>query len=240
MRLVAFILTVLLVCGATVSAQEKDIVSLLDSARLRYDLDGASAALDRALNAAESDSTAAAKRLVAQAVLLTAELRRIEWETIPETDFAKRRPLGNAIDQAAEAGLRALDTLPPDSEVYRLRADLLAVMIRSDYRAKKYRKQMEEAAAKAVELDPMNARAYVSQAKPYVFAESHQGGDLAKAIALLTKALDLDPELETARCLRGLAYKRSGDVENARADWSLALEKNPHCRPAEEELGVTN
>jgi tetratricopeptide (TPR) repeat protein len=140
------------------------------------------------------------------------------------------------MDEAAEEGLRALESLSPDSEVHRLKADLLAVMIRSDYRAKKYRADMEEAATRAVELDPANARAYVSQAKPYVFAEPHEGGDPAAAVTLLSKALDLNPDLESARCLRGLAYEKAGEIEKARKDWALALENNPHCRPAKEEL----
>ena len=236
MRLVVFMMMGALVSGMIVSAQEHVIASQLNTARLAYDLDAAAAVLADALDAAKVDPTPDAKLLVAEAALLAAELRRIEWERIPESDFADRRPLGDAIDEAAEIGIQALDTMPPDSEVYRLTADLLAVMIRSDYRAKKYRKEMEASAAKAIELDPANARAYVSQAKPFVFAEPHEGGDPEKAVALLSKALELDPDLETARCLRGLAYQKAGKIDEARADWELALKKNPHCRPAEEEL----
>lgn len=216
------------------SAQE--LAARLDAAQRSYDAVEAAAILDEAVSNAAVNPARESQLLVARAGLLVAELLRIKWEQFPESNIADRRPLGDAIDKAAEAGLRALESLQPNSEAYRLKADLLATMIRSDYRAKKYRKEMEAAAAQAVELDPENARAYVTQAKPFVFADPNEGGDPAEAIALLSKALELNPDLETARCLRGLAYKKAGDVEQARADWELALQKNPECAPAKEEL----
>ncbi len=228
---------VLAVLVVTVSARaENRIAAQMAAAQHDYDMDAAKQALEDARGAATVNPTRDATLLVAQAALLVAELERFDWENIPESDIADRRPLGNDIDEAANAGLHALASLEPDSETYRLKADLLAVMIRSDYRAKKYRKDMEAAAAKAVELNPANAKAYVSRAKPYVFAKSNEGGDPVKAIALLSKALELDPNLETARCLRGLAYKKAGEFDNARADWEQALKDNPNCRPAKEQL----
>jgi tetratricopeptide (TPR) repeat protein len=208
----------------------------LDAARAHYDVAAAEAIWEtlRAPDPAKTggDST----RLRAEAALLIAELHRIDWERLPESDIAERRPLGNQIDEAAQDGLDALANVAQDSDYYRLKADLLAVMIRSDFRAKKYRKEMEEAAAKAIELDPNNAKAYVSRAKPFVFARANEGGDPRKAIELLTRSLDVDPNLETARCLRGLAYKLAGEPERAREDWETALKRNPSCRPARDEL----
>lgn len=227
-------LALALAFASLTSAQ--DLAARLDAAQRSYDAVEAAAVLDETVSDATVKPSRESQLLVARAGLLTAELLRIEWEQLPESNIAERRPLGDAIDKAAEAGLRALESLQPNSETYRLKADLLATMIRSDYRAKKYRKNMEEAAAMAIELDPENALAYVAQAKPFVFADSNEGGDPAKAIALLTTALDRNPDLEAARCLRGLAYKKAGDVEQARADWELALEENPECAPAKEEL----
>jgi tetratricopeptide (TPR) repeat protein len=234
MRCAGIFIVVTVGLAGVVSAQ--DLAVRLEEASIRYDAAAAVAVLAEAVDAAKLEPSTDHVLLVAKAALLAAELRRIEWERLPESDSAQHRSLGSAIDEAAEDGLRALESLSPDSEVHRLKADLLAVMIRSDYRAKKYRADMEDAATRAVELDPANARAYVSQAKPYVFAESHEGGDPEKAISLLSKALELDPGLESARCLRGLAYEKAGEIEKARGDWALALEKNPHCRPAKEEL----
>lgn len=228
--------TILLTLAFASLASAQDLAARLDVAQRSYDAVEAAAVLDQAVSEAAVKPSRESQLFVARAGLLTAELLRIEWEQLPESNLAERRPLGDGIDKAADAGLRALESLQPNSETYRLKADLLATMIRSDYRAKKYRKDMEEAAAMAVELDPQNAKAYVAQAKPFIFAEPNEGGDPAKAIALLSTALELNPDLETARCLRGLAYKETGDVEQARADWELALEKNPECAPAKEEL----
>ena len=211
----------------------KDLSKMLEAARAVYDVNAAQSARDQ-IRAQPESPFVLHERVVA--ALLVAELHRIDWEQLPESDIAHRRPLGEKIDEAAEDGLAALEKLPQDSEYFRMRADLLGVMIRSDFRAKKYRKDMEASAAKAVELDPNNARAYVSQAKPFVFAKENEGGDPAKAIELLSKALELDSTLEPARCLRGLAYQKAGKNDLARADWNLALEKNPQCKPAVDEL----
>ena len=212
------------------------LTAQVDEAARTYDCAKADDALAAVRASAEASPAPDVSRLHAEAALLCAELRRIDWERLPESNLAKRRPLGEAIDTAAEEGLDALQTLEPASETLRLKADLLAVMIRSDYRAKRYKKDMDAAAAKAVELDPANAKAYVTQAKPYLFAAPNEGGDPNRAVELLTKALDIDPALESARCLRGLAYEKAGQPAQAKADWELALRNNPACRPAREEL----
>lgn len=212
------------------------LAAQVDEARLTYDCAKADSALTAVRAFAQANPAPEANRLRVEAALLCAELWRIDWERVPDSDFAVRRPLGEAIDTAAEEGLSALQSMEPTSETYRLHADLLAVMIRSDYRAKRYKKDMDVSAAKALELDPANAKAYVTQAKPFLFAPPNEGGDPKRALELLTKALELDPALESARCLRGLAYEKSGQPELAKADWELALHSNPACRPAQEEL----
>jgi cytochrome c-type biogenesis protein CcmH/NrfG len=113
-----------------------------------------------------------------------------------------------------------------------MRADLLATMIRSDYRAKKYRGELNAAVERALELDPENPRALVSSAKPLVFAPVERGRDLDKAIRVMTRALELDADLESALLLRAHAYDVMGDTERATADWNRALDLNPECRPA--------
>lgn len=230
----AFVLAYIAFLSSAQAAISPDTASsALDAARKSYDLVAATQLLDAA--AAHAGDAAWAPVLV-EAGLLVAELRRIEWEQLPESNLAKRRAVGEQIDAAAQSALQALEQLPKDSSYYCLRADLLGTLIRSDFRAKKYRNEMESSAAKAVELDPANARAYVSQAKPYVFAETNEGGDPMKAVELLTKALELDPQLETARCLRGLAHQKAGDIPRARSDWETALKFNPACKPAQDEL----
>ncbi|MDZ4859219.1 MAG: hypothetical protein SGI88_09540 [Candidatus Hydrogenedentes bacterium] len=231
--MIAVVLCIFLLAqhGGTAESLARD----LSAARLAYDTAAAQSVREKA-RALVTSGDNAASRIHVEAALLVAELHRIAWEQLPESDVAHRRPFGEQIDAAAEEALASLEKLPEDSERYRLRADILGTMIRSDFRAKKYRKDMETSAAKAVELDPTNAKAYVSRAKPFVFAETNVGGDPAKAIELLTKALDLDPELEPARCLRALAYQKAGNDDLSRADWEKALADNPVCKPAADEL----
>lgn len=218
------------------SAEFESIARELELARREYQLESARAALEKARALSKVDASAEAARLHVDAALLVGELNRIEWEQLPESNIAQRRPLGAAIDKAAEEAIALLDRLPENSERYRLHADLLGLMIRSDFRAKKYRKTMEEYSAKAVELDPANPNGYVTQAKPFIFAAENEGGDPERAAELLSKALELDPRHEPARCLRGLAYQRSGIPDRARADWEAALAANPKCWPAAREL----
>jgi cytochrome c-type biogenesis protein CcmH/NrfG len=229
-------LLVCVVSGLFASPEIESLARELSAARTEYRPDAAQAALEKARVLSEQDASAEVVRLHVDAALLVAELQRIEWEQLPESNIAKRRPLGAAIDEAAEEAIALLDRLPENSERYRLHADLLGVMIRSDFRAKKYRKTMEEYAAKALQLDPANPNAYVSQAKPYIFAAENEGGDPMKAVELLSKALEADPTHEPARCLRGLAYQRAGKLDLARADWETALARNPKCSPAAKEL----
>lgn len=174
--------------------------------------------------------------LLAEALLVLAELHRIEFEALDESQRAERRTLGNQIDDLADEALELIDGATESSHALRLEADLLAVKIRSNYQAKKYRKQMERAAARAIELDPGNAAAYVSAAKPYLFADEDHRGDIDYAIELLETALALAPEFEKAHLLLAHAMEQQGEVDRARQRYETALETNPDCRPARDAL----
>ena len=174
----------------------------------------------------------AAVELQVRAGLALAELLRVDFEDTPKADRSRRTLLGQRIDVAAGEGLVNLARLPESSERFRIEADLLATMIRSDYRAKKYRRDLEAATERALELDAGNPRAWVTAAKPLVFAGPKRGGDLDEAVRLLDQALELEPGLESALLLRALVWERRGDQERATADWQAALDANPQCRPA--------
>jgi tetratricopeptide (TPR) repeat protein len=174
--------------------------------------------------------------LQVRAGLLAAELLRIELEAAASPDRARRRLSGQRIDAFAREALELLPELPEDSERARIEADLLGTMIRSDFRARRHEGALEAAIARALELDGQNPRAWVSAAKPYLFAKPEHGGDLNEAIRLLTKALGLQPGLESARLLRAHAFDRLGDEASARRDWRQALALNPECTPAQRAL----
>ncbi len=208
----------------------------IDSARRAYDLEAAQTTLENCELEAPIRTGEAHRELVARAALLVSELYRIDFEAVDTSERSRRRTLGALIDQVADDGLESLEHIPETSERLRLEADLLATKIRSDFRAKKYGKKMKAAAARAGELDPSNARAVASQAKPFLFAEIQHGGDLEEAVRLLGEALAIEPALESALLLRALAYERIGKNEASRMDLEAALAANPQCRPARELL----
>ena len=76
----------------------------------------------------------------------------------------------------------------------------------------------------------------LSSAKPLLFAPPGRGRDLKAGIAVLDRALALDPRLETALLLRAHARDGLGDRAGARADWEAALAINPECAPARRAL----
>ena len=226
--------------GIAITAQPRDQATLgraLDEAVRSYDAAAATAVLSEARVARSSAGSPQLAALHAAAALAVAELLRVELEGLPQGEGEQRRLLGQRIDAAAEDGLAALDGLPETSEVQRVRADLIATMIRSDFRAKKYEPAFRTAVDRALALDQRNARAWVSSAKPYLFAEAEQGGDVAEALRRLDRALELDPGLESARLLRAVAHEKMGNEAAAARDWQAALRANPQCRPALERVG---
>lgn len=227
------LLVVLLAGGPPPAAAiEADLAGALR----RHDADAAVAALGRARELDRTAPAPATALLRVRAALAAAELLRVRFEQAPKDDAQRRAVLGQRIDAAAEEGLALLDRLPAGSERYRVEADLVATMIRSDFRAKKFETRFTTAVVEALELDPRNARAVLASAKPLVFAPVEHGRDLPRAVETLTRALALDPALEPARLLRAFALDAQGEHEAARRDWHAALAANPDCAPAREAL----
>jgi len=78
----------------------------------------------------------------------------------------------------------------------------------------------------------------VTAAKPFVFADPEQGGNLEEAGRLLDRALEIEPDLEPALLLRAEVWHRQGNVETAISVWRTALDANPACWPARDALGA--
>lgn len=235
-----FALAVIVLHGAASSASTiedgaGDLRAALQEARRSYDREAALEVLAGVRAEAPQD-----RLLLAEASLLVAELYRIEFEQTPESERPERRRLGDLIDEPAREGLDAVDSLleaeGPTSTALRLRADLLGTLIRSKYRGQKHRGAMNRAARQAIELDPENALARVSLAKPLLFAPGRSEQDVREAVDLLDEALSLEPTLEPALLLRGRARAELGDLESAAEDWRAALRANPDCAPARELL----
>ena len=202
-------------------------------AQQRYDLAQATKLVEE-LRRVEDETERAT--LLPQALLLTTELLRIDFEALPDKQHAERRALGKSIDGNAKEALEILKGVPESSEAWRVRADLYGVMIRTKYQANKYGKRMEEAIEKALTLDPMNPRAYVSAAKPCLFAEAGNRRDLAQANEFLAKAIECNPELESAWLLKAFAQEEAQERDKAVDTYKKILERNPTCQPAKERL----
>jgi tetratricopeptide (TPR) repeat protein len=215
----------------TPAAVEHDLAA----AGRRWDADAAVAVLTRARTLRRAFPTPGTALLQVRAGLLAAELLRVRYEeAAPAT--AGRETLGRRIDAFAGEALALLPALPESSERWRMEADLVATMIRSDFRATKYEARLRAAIAKARALDPANPRAIVSEAKPLLFAPPGHGRDYHAGIALLDRALALEPRLEAALLLRAFARDGLGERAAAEADWRAALALNPDCEPARRAL----
>lgn len=231
-------LTVLLVSQPALATDLSALEKRLTEAERTWDGE----ALEGVLNEAHAAPTIdiidreAAQQLRVRAALSLAELLRIDFEDVTEHEQTVRTGLGQRIDEIANGALEKLELLPESSEKNRMQADLLATMMRSDFRARKYRKEFDAAAARALELDDDNPFAWVTAAKPFLFAGPKRGGDLEEAVRYLDRALELAPGLESALLLRAHAYEKMGEDDLAAEDRETVLAKNPDCRPAERAL----
>lgn len=236
-----FLLAMLTLTAATAPAATlEEVRTQYDEANRKYDMALADQAYANAKAFAEATPSAEATLALAQAALLAATLKRLEFG-IEEDDlkYKDKRNLGKEIDTIADVGQAAIAQLPESSEKYRMMADLYGAMIRTDFQGKRYGDKMTEAAEKAITLDEKNPLALVTGSKRLIFAKERRGGDMEKGFERLNRALEIDPTCVSALVLRGYAHERNKDLAAARKDWEAALALNPHCRPAKESLART-
>ena len=225
--------------GSDQSANNEALVANVEKAERNYDLPLAESLMEDLHAYTRGRTEEQALWALARVSLVVAELRRMDYET-GEEGPREKRILGRTIDEAAELGHAALDALPDSSETWRLRADLYATMIRSKYKGNKYGRKMENATERALELGPDNPNAIVTGSKKPLFAGSNHGGDVSKALELLNKALEIDPDHERALIFRSIAYDKIDMPEQANGDRNRALELNPKSRLAREKVLATD
>lgn len=221
--------------SAAVATDLGDIAARVDEAQRSYDVAKAKQLLSELDALVDESSSEEAKFGLAQAALLVAELLRLDYEQqdLPPKEL---RLLGREIDDAARIGHEILKSVPSVSEKYRIQADLWGTMIRSDFKGKKYGGEMKDATKMALKMGADNPNAYVTASKRPLFATEKHGGDIQKAIGLLDKALELDPEHERALIFRGIAYEKLENMDGALRDWNRATELNPQSRLAMDNL----
>ncbi len=217
--------------------QQADIIALVAKVERDSNLAGALALITELQSRVAADPSPQNQLLLGRACLVAAEVRRYDYEKATGMDPRDHRLLGRAIDEVARTGHDALDELPDDSsEKWRMKADLFGTMIRSLYKGNKFINEMEDATKKAIQLGPDNPYTLLTASKRPLFAEAEHGGDIPEALKLLDRAIELDPKLERAHAFRGIAYEALGRMDEAIAEWKLALELNPKSRLAADKL----
>ena len=212
--------------GAGAAGSAAELARTLDEAARRYDVDAVARVQSEARTLYRQQPSEAAADLLVRSSLEVAELLRIEFEEWPEGDPEGRRIAGQRIDAAAEEALAVLSALPETSDNARRRADLVATMIRSDFRGKKYRDDFDRAVARALELDPRVPWALA------ILANSYEGvdHDWERAEDAWRKAYELQPEVgvnygwllaERGRVDEGLEVARRAIKSDPLNPWQL-------------------
>jgi adenylate cyclase len=96
-------------------------------------------------------------------------------------------------------------------------------------RSKRYLHLARQMFAKAVELDPMYARAYAGMADcdSYLYMTYHEKVMMDDVLATTEKALSLDPRLAEAHASRGVALSAGQRYEEAKEEFEKALALDP-------------
>jgi len=96
-------------------------------------------------------------------------------------------------------------------------------------RSKRYLHLARQMFAKAVELDPMYARAYAGMADcdSYLYMTYHEKVVMDDVLATTEKALSLDPRLAEAHASRGVALSAGQRYEEAKEEFEKALALDP-------------
>jgi tetratricopeptide (TPR) repeat protein len=150
----------------------------------------------RALAASASQRAGGAKS--AAAYLAAAQLDA--WLCEAALDHGQSGVCANAAAAGAAAAKSAIAMDPHSSDAYRLRGGLLGEVISSGgmLAGMRYGAESTQDLQRAIQLDPKNARAYISRAIGYFYTPVVFGGSKAKAAALLRQAIALDPALDSA------------------------------------------
>lgn len=139
-------------------------------------------------------------------------------------DYLSRACIATGDLQKAYGQLEVISQAEPDNVAVWLRMAEVAYMM-ENYA------MMAEACQKALPLDEENANTY------FMYAKACKGlDDAAKAVDLLTKAIDLHDDFDSARLLRGNVLLESGEPDKAALDANYL---NEHIDGNEDVLLLT-
>jgi tetratricopeptide (TPR) repeat protein len=148
------------------------------------------------------------------------------------------------VKRAAEAGIRSAEravALKPEVAEYRrilgtLYGQIVPVNLLLGL---SYGKKSQDSIAKAIELDPKNAAAYISRGVGNYYVPSSLGGGIDLAIRDFQKAIELNPKSDEAHLWLGLAMRKSNRNADARKAFARSLELNPNRVWTKQQLEKT-
>jgi tetratricopeptide (TPR) repeat protein len=166
----------------------------------------------------------------------------LAWSYVAE--IAQELHDKGGVKRAAESGIRSAQSavaLKPDSsEYHRLLGTLYGQIIPVNVLAGlSYGKKAQDEVAKAIELDPKSAAAYVSRGVGNYYLPAGFGGGPDVAIRDFQKAIGLNPKSDEAYLWLGLALRKANRNSEARQAFSKSLELNPNRVWTKQQLEKT-
>lgn len=139
------------------------------------------------------------------------------------------------VKQAAKAGIAAAEAAvalaPGSSDAHQVLADLLGQLIPHVFGGgMRYGRRATAVADRAIALDPRNADAHVTRAISYLHTPEAFGGDKEKALELLRKAVELDPQSDTPHVWLAQYHASVGQIDEGLREIATARRLNPDRR----------
>jgi tetratricopeptide (TPR) repeat protein len=210
---------------ALLHAQKETPYGAAEKARDSGDVTKLQAMLETARQAAAKESTFTTQHRIALLDFYLLEAIFVQGKN----DLIK-----DAATEGFAAAEKAAVLDSTSSEAHRLESDLAVMLIPySTNGAVNYGKRTAAEADKALELDPNNAKAWVSRGLSYFYAPVAAGGDKVKGIELLIKAGAMDPTFDVPHIFLAQMYLTTGKKDDALREINEALRLNPDRRTAQ-------
>jgi tetratricopeptide (TPR) repeat protein len=146
----------------------------------------------------------------------------------------------SAAETGIRAGQRAVALKPGTAEYHRILGTLCGQVIPANVLAGlKWGRCAQDEIAKAIQLDPRDAAAYVSQGVGNYYLPAALGGGVDKAIQDFQKAIALDPRSADAHLWLGIALRKAGRNADAHTALEAAVKLDPARVWAKQQLAKT-
>jgi len=130
--------------------------------------------------------------------------------------------------EGASAAEKAIAINPNSSEAHRLEGESLGQLIPHVFAGgPRYGPRSTREIDRAMELDAKNVNACIARAYNYFFTPKAFGGDKQKAVEMLPKAIELDPNSDTAHLWLAQVYLVLGQKQDAVREIDIALRLDP-------------